>query len=178
MSNLALEDRGAELSVDGVYRYLLWRRWDKEKPRALFIMLNPSTADAEIDDPTIRRCIGFARSWGLGGIRVVNLYPFRATKPADLWNASIPEGYCNLRYIERGIDTNGVSIAAWGAHGREPQIRRVRNLFYELGVPLYALGLTKDGQPRHPLYMPGAAVPIVYEASRNKVSIGQMWSPA
>jgi len=168
-----LEDRGAVLSDDGMYRYLLWRRWDKTKPRACFIMLNPSTADAEVDDPTIRRCIGFARAWGLGGIRVVNLYPFRATKPADLWRADVPEGHGNLGYIERAIDTGGIAVAAWGAHGKEN--RGVRNLFYELGVPLYALKITKDGQPGHPLYIAGNAVPVVYEAARNPLNVGDPW---
>lgn len=176
MTGLAeLIERGAELSEDGVYRYLLWRRWDKSLPRALFIMLNPSTADAEIDDPTIRRCMGFARAWGLGGIRVVNLYPFRATKPADLWRAPFPRGQGNLSAIERAIDTDGISVAAWGAHGREAQVRETRNLFYELGEPLYALRLTLDGHPAHPLYLPATLTPIVYEPSRNAVRRGDTW---
>lgn len=178
--SLALEDRGATLSNDALYRYLLWRRWDKEKPRALFIMLNPSTADAEVDDPTIRRCIGFARTWGLGGIRVCNLFPFRATDPAELMKADIPEGYGNLGYIEKGVDTGGVSIAAWGAHQMSArQQNNVRNLFYELGVPLYALGVTKHGAPRHPLYLSGSTVPIVYETARNSaLAVGDPWAPA
>lgn len=172
---LALEDRGAVISDCQRYRYLLWRRWDVSKPRALFVMLNPSTADANLDDPTIRRCIGFARSWGMGGIRVVNLYPFRATHPLDLWKADRPEGYGNLGYIERAIDSDGISIAAWGAHGKEKAVREVRNLFYEMGTPLYALKLTKGGQPGHPLYLPASAAPIVFEPARNKLEIGSPW---
>lgn len=179
MSALAFEDRGAELSEDGMYRYTLWRRWDKEKPRALFIMLNPSTANAEQDDPTIRRCVGFARSWRMGGIRVCNLFPFRATDPADLLKADIPEGRGNLGAIERMIDVHGISVAAWGAHQMSArQENNVRNLFYELGVPLYALGLTKHGKPRHPLYIPATAVPIVYETARNGLVTGQPWHAA
>lgn len=172
---LAFEDRGAEISDCGRYRYLLWRRWDKSKPRALFIMLNPSTADAEVDDPTIRRCMGFARAWNLGGIRVVNVYPFRATKPADLWKADAPLGIGNLSAIERAIDTNGVAIAAWGAHALAADVRHIKNLFYELGVPLYALKLTKDGAPGHPLYLAAATVPVVYEPSRNPLNVGDPW---
>jgi len=176
ISRLQTDDRGAEISDDGIYRYTLWRRWDKERPRALFVMLNPSTADADRDDPTIRRCVGFARSWGMGGLRVVNLYPFRATKPADLWKADVPEGYGNLNCIERMIDTAGISVAAWGAHGPEKKTREVRNLFYDLGVPLYALGLTNNGAPRHPLYIAAAAIPIVFEPSRNNIRVGEQWT--
>lgn len=166
---------GADLSDDGVYRYLLWRRWDVTKPRAVFIMLNPSTADASVDDPTIRRCIGFAKAWGMGGIRVVNLYPFRATKPADLWRAAHPRGMGNLGYIERAIDHEGIVIAAWGAHGKEAQVKEVAGLFYDLGVPLYALKVTKDGVPGHPLYIAAATAPVVYAASRQALTKGTAW---
>lgn len=168
--------RGAELSEDGMYRYSLWRRWDAGRARVTWIMLNPSTADAEIDDPTIRRCIGFAKAWGAGGIRVVNLYPFRATHPADLWEAAAPIGYGNLNAIERAVDApHGVTIAAWGTHGKDAQVREVRTLFYEMGIPLYALKLTKEGAPGHPLYVAADTVPIVYEPSRHPLQRGQPW---
>lgn len=170
-------ETGAELSDDGMYRYLLWRRWDTGLPCAVFIMLNPSTADASADDPTIRRCIGFAKSWGFGGIRVVNLYPFRATKPEDLWRAPFPRGQGNIGHIERSIDTLGIAIAAWGAHGREAQVQEVKTLFYDLGITLYALKLTAGGAPGHPLYIKGNTVPVVYEPSRNPVKRGDLWSP-
>jgi hypothetical protein len=170
------ENRGASLSDDGVYRYLLWRQWNSAKPFAHFIMLNPSTADATVDDPTVRRCAGFARAWGLGGIRVTNLYPFRATKPDDLWNAAIPEGQHNMRHIAGAVDGSDISVAAWGIHGRENRIRLVRNLFGGLGVPLYCLGLTKDGAPRHPLYVAGATVPVIYEPSGTGLEHGSQWS--
>ena len=155
------DERGAEISGDGQYRYLLWRRWSNG-PWATFIMLNPSTADADNDDPTIRRCIGFAQAWKMGGIRVVNLYPFRATKPADLWQASVPEGYGNEHWIRDAIDPHGISIAAWGTHGKEDRIRIVRNIFADLGVVLYALNITKGGQPGHPLYLPKTAEPVEF----------------
>jgi len=165
-------DRGAVISDCGLYRYALWRHWD-DRPRALFIMLNPSTADAEIDDPTIRRCIGFAKSWGLGGVRVVNLYPFRATKPTDLWLAAVPEGYGNISYIEQAVDPAGICIAAWGAHGKENRIREVRNLFQRISTTLYALKLTKDGQPGHPLYLAANTIPVVYEPAGSGLTRGQ-----
>ncbi|TMF61888.1 MAG: DUF1643 domain-containing protein, partial [Chloroflexi bacterium] len=69
--------RGATFSADRRYRYRLWRRWDGARPVVAFVMLNPSTADARRDDPTIRRCIGFAKSWGFGGVEVVNLFAYR-----------------------------------------------------------------------------------------------------
>lgn len=175
--DLGLQDRGAVLSEDGLYRYLLWRLWDRELPRAMFVMLNPSTADAEIDDPTIRRCIGFARSWGMGGIYVTNLYPYRATNPADLWQASKPMGQGNDSYIERHLDRRGIAVAAWGAHGKPQRVREVRTLFFDAGIPLYALKLTKDGAPGHPLYLPAASVPVVYEPARNQLQRGQPWTP-
>lgn len=166
MSDLltVLDDRGAELSDCGRYRFMLWRRWDKSKARATFIMLNPSTADADNDDPTIRRCIGFARTWGYGGLRVVNLYAFRATKPADLWKATDPVGAGNLSWIERAVDPEGITVAAWGAHARDAEVREVRGLFYDMGIPLHALKLTKDGQPGHPLYIAADTAPTVYYA--------------
>lgn len=176
MVDLGLVDRGAELSSDGLYRYLLWRIWGDRDRCALFIMLNPSTADAEIDDPTIRRCIGFARSWGLDGIRVANLYPFRATKPADLWRAANPRGQGNSGWIEKGVDRKGIAVAAWGAHARPEDARATRNIFYDLGVPLYALGLTQAGQPKHPLYLAGDTVPTVYEPARNPLRVGDAWA--
>jgi hypothetical protein len=169
-------EKGAELTPDGLYRYVLWRRWDMALPSALLIMLNPSTADADVDDPTIRRCMGFARSWCLGGSRVVNLYPFRATKPDDLWKAARPRGEGNLGWIERSVDApGGVAIAAWGTLGKQAQVSEVRGLFYDLGVPLFALRLTANGSPSHPLYVPGDVVPVVYEPARANLKKGDSW---
>ncbi|MFW6027332.1 MAG: DUF1643 domain-containing protein [bacterium] len=176
---LDLGDRGAELSDCGRYRFLLWRRWNKTRPRAVFIMLNPSTADATEDDPTIRRCIGFAKRWGYGGIRIANLFAFRATKPADLWKADDPVGSGNLPAIERAMETKGIHVAAWGADKRaDRQAKRVRTLFYEMGIPLYALKLTKAGHPSHPLYLPNDSMPVVYEPARHALAVGDRWGRA
>jgi hypothetical protein len=171
-----LDDRGADLSECGRYRYQLWRRWDRTKPRAVFIMLNPST-DANQDDPTIRRCIGFARRWGMGGLRVANLFCFRATEPRDLWRATDPKGPDWHQALWRAIDApDGIHIAAWGADPRaDDQAKRARTVFYEAGIPLYALALTKDGRPKHPLYVCGDAVPIVYEPARHRLTKGEPW---
>lgn len=125
----------------------------------LFIMLNPSTADAETDDPTIRRCLGFAERHSCTRLTVVNLFAFRATKPSDLLKAEDPVGPHNNGYLDEQIgyhaSMRGPIIAAWGSH---PFARdRARLLTEKWGFCLQALGHTKDGSPRHPLYLPAKA---------------------
>lgn len=162
MTDLFIE-RGAELSPCGCYRYLLWRRWDKTRPRLVFIMLNPSTADAEVDDATIRVCIGRAQRLGFGGICVLNLFAWRATDPAALERTADPVGPENDRYLERyGPGPGEMAIAAWGDGGLAPDPRRRRPRWQEalsiicgdMGHCLHALRLTTAGQPCHPLRIP------------------------
>lgn len=145
----------ATLSECGRYRYTLTRTWDPSVWRLWFIMLNPSTADATIDDPTIRRCIGFARRFGYGGLGVVNLYAYRATKPADLWRADDPVGPDNdetLRDMLAARSYYGVpTVAAWGANAKPDRVAQV--LAMAGAHQLMCLGLTQAGQPRHPLYL-------------------------
>jgi len=152
-------ERGARISDDGLYRYVLGRRWAADGPLATFIMLNPSTADATEDDPTIRRCIGFAKSWGMAALHVVNLYAFRATKPADMFGAADPVGPENDRYLTNhamAACSGGMPlIAAWGANAKPDRVAHVLSL--PGMVALQALGLTKDGAPRHPLYLPATS---------------------
>jgi hypothetical protein len=161
----ALFDTGssAALSADRLYRYELTRMWGAE-PHATFVMLNPSTADADVDDPTIRRCIGFARSWGCGGLVVVNLYALRATQPADLWRAADPVGPDNdehlslALYLARG--STGPVVAAWGAHAKPDRVRFLTDAARDHGVQLLALKVTKAGAPGHPLYLRADAEPM------------------
>jgi hypothetical protein len=155
------DQRSAEISPCGRYRYALTRRWSYG-PTVGWVMLNPSTADGTVDDPTLRRVTAFSRAWGYGGLVVANLYAFRATKPADLRKAADPIGPDNdehLTSVAAGCDR---IVAAWGAHARPGRIAAV------LALPgmdrLTALALTKNGQPRHPLYLRGDLVP-------------QAWSP-
>lgn len=152
----------ADLSECGQYRYRLTRRWGMGG-NAVFVMLNPSTADAEVDDPTIRRCIGFARAWNQGGLIVVNLYAYRATKPSDLWKTADPVGPDNDRYLSKTFAAANVEnspvIAAWGANAKFDREFKVADLASRAGLDLDALGVTKDGAPRHPLYMPKTAWP-------------------
>ena len=162
-------ESGAELSPCGTYRYQLWRKWGRG-PIAVFIMLNPSTADAHEDDPTIRRCIGFARREGCGGLKVVNLYAYRATDPKELIYGGLhPPAH------ERTKNNSAISsalamakahgspvIAAWGAgvRGFEEEPYVVRGLADRAGVPLMCLGTTNAGHPKHPLYL-AADTPLV-----------------
>jgi len=157
--------RSAKLSDDGMYRYALIRRWQGtpgDRP-CTFIMLNPSTADADLDDPTIRRCVGFARALGCAGLAVVNLYAYRATKPADLWRANDPVGPEADHFLtlaaERSARLGSPLIAAWGVGAKPPRVAAVLELVKAVGAELTALGTSKDGAPRHPLYLPAVAVP-------------------
>lgn len=150
--------RSAVISACGTYRYLLQRAWANEGRALPFIMLNPSTADAELDDPTIRRCMGFARDNGFGGIAVVNLFAFRSTSPAGLKLADDPVGPENDRYLSSlfltAREAGAPIIAAWGCHGTyRGRDKDVGSLARMLRTPLYTLGTTKQGHPRHPLYV-------------------------
>lgn len=146
------------------YRYLLNRRWQSGGDIAVFIMLNPSTADERHDDPTIRRCYQFAADNGYGALAVVNLFAFRATKPKDLVLASDPIGPQNDMHIIQAVRDSSVVIAAWGAEKpfSRPRARAVERLIAEDHVILYCLGLTRDGCPRHPLYVRGGTSLIPY----------------
>lgn len=147
----------AVISDCGRYRYRLNRSWDRMKATAGFIMLNPSIADATQDDPTIRRCVGFARAWRCGGLCVVNLFAFRATDPADLFAAAEPVGPENDDHIRAVLRQCRPVVAAWGAHGGHlGRDRAVREIIAAVGVSVFCLGRTKAGQPRHPLYVAAA----------------------
>jgi hypothetical protein len=146
--------RSAVLSPDGKYRYRLDRRW-ADGPTVAWVMLNPSTADGTSDDATLTRITRFSRSWGFGALTVVNLYAWRATDPAELWRAADPVGPDTDWHILQAVAGHEV-VVAWGAHGKAERIAEVLNLIASstgAGRP-HALGLTKTGQPRHPLYLP------------------------
>jgi len=147
-------EKDAVISDCGFYRYLLRRAWDHSKPRALYVMLNPSTADAEIDDPTIRSCIRLAKELGYGSFEVVNLYAFRATKPAALISELTPSGPRNGEIVKAAIGRCDVVICAWGAH--QMAVRKSKWMVGEIRAlrpAAYCFGKTKAGAPRHPLYI-------------------------
>jgi hypothetical protein len=160
MTHQSFLGRGASFSHCGRYRYALWRAWSRKGGRVVFILLNPSTADAERDDPTIRRCIGFARAWGFGSVEVVNLFAWRATLPADLRRASAPVGAGNARAVRRAVRRSRRVVLAWGNpgtwRGAGPALLKRLRL---ARVPLDALGWTLQGQPRHVLYLPRSTRP-------------------
>ena len=144
----------ANISDDGRYRYWLTRRWAAGNLLP-FVMLNPSTADAAVDDPTIRRCIGFAKREGAAGIHVVNRFAYRATNPADLRATPDPYGPGNdaaLRFVAAYAASHKQPIiCAWGANSGHES--RTASILMADGAQLVCLGMTKDGHPRHPLYV-------------------------
>ncbi len=147
-------ETGAIFSPDQRYRYVLWREWSAEKRRLVVIGLNPSTADATKNDPTITRCINFAKREGCGGLVMLNLFALRATDPSVMLAAKDPVGPDNDKYLKRHtILKDLIVVAAWGAHGGH-RGRDVAVASELLGhVALQSFGVTKEGHPRHPLYL-------------------------
>jgi hypothetical protein len=148
----------ALLSYDKKYRWKLERIWQPAKAPVVWVMLNPSTADASRDDATIRRCIGFSMNWGFGGIEVYNLFAFRATNPAALLEAKDPVGEKNDEYL-KAIPIEREIICAWGAlpkgFGQQRLVLREKNVLMMLtGRKMRCLGYTQNGYPRHPVRLP------------------------
>lgn len=149
--------RAANFSRCRQYRYALWRWWGEGDDYALIIGLNPSTADHRQDDPTIRRCIGFARDWGYSGLCVANLFAWRATYPEDLKAAADPIGPRNDQWLRRLAADAAVIVGGWGNHGHHlDRARQVRALL----PPWHALRLNSSGEPAHPLYLPKHLTPF------------------
>jgi len=148
----------AIISADGRYRYHLSRRFEIGADRiATFIMLNPSTADHLRDDPTIRRCVGFCRRWDCGVLHVVNLFAVRATDPRDIREVADPVGPENRKWVCQAAAIGDLVVCGWGTHGSYmDQDLTVLRWIEDCCTPL-ALGVTRGGQPRHPLYVPYAA---------------------
>ncbi len=149
-NNVGGIESGAIFDVSSRYRYSLWRAWSAYNPRIAFILLNPSTADGERNDPTIRRCIGFARAWKFGSVEVVNLFAYRATDAKELLKIDNPIGEENNCYLIQAVERCSTVVVGWGIRGtllgRDSQ---VLSLLAGRKV-VFCLGITKDGQPRHP----------------------------
>lgn len=146
-------EKGAVLSECGQYRYLLTRRWD-DGPSLGFVMLNPSTADANVDDPTIRKCMGFASRYGFSAIEVVNLFAYRATKPKDMLAARDPIGPENDEHIRMAVRATTNIVCAWGPNAsKTPRPRQVVAMLKDMGIMLKCLHVTQDGSPGHPLML-------------------------
>ena len=142
------------------YRYALTRIWDSAGGKVLFVMLNPSTATEVQNDPTVERCERRARALGYGAFRVCNIFAFRATDPKVMRAAPDPVGPGNDAAITEGAAWADRIICAWGTHGahlaRGPEVAA---LLRSTGQPLFHLGLSKDGHPKHPLYIGYAQQP-------------------
>jgi hypothetical protein len=153
LTGLSYHESGAIFDTTGRYRYTLWRAWCADHARVVFIMLNPSTADEQTNDPTIRRCIGFAQRWGFGSLEVVNLFAYRATSPHDLLKADDPIGRENDHFLVQALARAGCIVAAWGTKGT--LLRRDKCVIQLLDTwrNVQCLGTTKAGHPRHPLYV-------------------------
>ncbi|MBL7251277.1 DUF1643 domain-containing protein [Alloalcanivorax sp. C16-2] len=154
--------RSANFSRCRRYRYALWRRWRDGDDYLLLVGLNPSTADHRKDDPTIRRCIGFARDWGYSGLCVANLFAYRATYPRDLFAADDPIGPRNDWWLRRLAADAALVVAGWGNHGTQgDRAARVRAWL----PALHCLRLNGSGEPAHPLYLPKTLTPFPMPAS-------------
>ena len=142
--------KNATFSSCRTYRYSLSRIWDKKKKYVLFIGLNPSTANEEVDDPTIRRCINYAKDWGYGGFMMVNLFAYRTMLPSNLKKVKYPVGSKNDKYIVILSKKADITVAAWGNNGdfysRDKEV-------LSLVPSLMCLKINKSGQPAHPLYL-------------------------
>lgn len=148
--------RDAFISNDKLYRYWLSRYWDNNKNILAWIMLNPSTADHKIDDPTIRRCINFADSWDFGGIIVINLFAFRSKDPKDLKKVPDPIGPDNNYFMKKIIKDCKMTVAAWGNGGQYlKRDEEVKKMFPDL----LCLKKTISNQPCHPLYLSSSLTP-------------------
>lgn len=159
----------AEVSKDGLYRYVLERIWDTSLLATVFIMLNPSTADDKEDDPTIRACVEFSKRWGSGGLTVVNLFACRATNPEILNYVDDPVGPDNFRYIKDVCKSRDVErvVCAWGS--KLPKFRKnagqeVLNFLEMMGIKPWALKINEDGEPRHPLYIKRDTKPFLVKS--------------
>ena len=148
----------------GRYRYRLTRRWGAG-PVLAWIMLNPSTATEERNDTTIARCEGRARRGGFGGVEILNLFAFRATRPADLRQAEDPVGPGNGQVVLESAARAGMILCGWGVHGALRDAGALmRETLNARGLVLHTLGLTKAGHPRHPLYVGNTVVPRLWPA--------------
>jgi hypothetical protein len=151
----------AVFSPCGKYRYRLTRELGSG-PRVVFAMLNPSTATETVSDPTVTRCMNFARSWGYGSLEVVNIFAYRSTDPYAMKLERDPVGPDNDRHI-RDACNGAFVVCAWGRHGSF--LSRDLHVIWMLrqdGVRLHCLKMTKDHLPSHPLYLPGSLKPVPY----------------
>lgn len=153
--------KDALLSECRKYRYTLTRTWDPGHFRALFLMVNPSMADHKNDDPTVKRCMSFAQSWGAGSLVIANWFAFRSSEPEDLLQQVDPVGPRNRRILKDLLFDAKIVVCAWGSHGNKVNALIAEEIPYMQwslnSRELWCLGTTQDGSPRHPLFLPRSA---------------------
>jgi len=144
---------GAVFDDTKKYRYRLWRRWNSSLPSVCMILLNPTSLGIEAKDPALDRCAALAKKWGFGAIEVVNLFAFRAVRQSDLWHVDDPVGPHNDQHIKRAVGHCKTCVVAWGnlPIGRLDRAKSVLSSLADKDV--YCLGVTRLGQPRHPLFI-------------------------
>jgi|TARA_B110000240_G_scaffold125713_1_gene140001 hypothetical protein len=142
-------NKSAVFSSCRKYRYSLTRSWNSADGYVLFIGLNPSIADEMVDDPTLKRCINFAKDWGYGGLIMVNLFAYMATYPSELKKATLPIGKENNKHILNGYQKSQLTVIAWGNDGY--LLGRDKEVLAIIENPM-CLNINKSGQPAHPLY--------------------------
>lgn len=152
-------EKKAIISKDKIYRYKLSRTWDSTKPTILFIGLNPSIADENVDDPTITRCINFAKDWGYGTLLMANLFAFRSTYPKDIYLIDDPIGKDNDHYLLECVTQSDLIVTCWGNNGTYMNREKV---ITELVPNLYCLQKNKNGTPHHPLRLPRNIHPLPF----------------
>lgn len=153
-------------SADRAHRYTLPRTIGSGDRTVAFIMLNPSTADETQDDPTIRRCIGFARAWDFDRLIVGNLFAFRATDPREMKSAADPIGPDNDRWLLEIVKAADLVVCAWGQHGHYLERAAMVSWMLRKRTPLHAIELAKDTTPKHPLYLRGDLRPMLWRRMR------------
>jgi hypothetical protein len=172
-------EKSADFSKCGKYRYCLSRIWDKDKPKVLFVMLNPSTADSEKDDPTIRRCVNYAKQWGFGSLYVVNLFAFRATNPEQLLKAESVVGVDNKKWLKKMSIFADLVVGAWGNREIINKISQKAEYndympLHSIKKPLHFLELSKDMlTPKHPLYLKKNLKPILHPYQHVPKELGE-----
>ena len=154
-------ERFAVFSPCRTWRFSLMRIWDMKLPRLCFIMLNPSTADAYVDDATTRRVLDWAKVWGFGSYEAVNLFAFRSPSPKVMKQAPDPIGPTNDIHIRGAAKLAHLTVAAWGIDG-DHRGRDLEVLELLKDIPLYSLSVTKDGSPGHPLYLKKELRPVLW----------------
>jgi hypothetical protein len=152
-------DKGASFSPCRKYRYSLWRIWDRQLPKVMFIGLNPSTANEAQDDPTIRRVMGFAKEWGFGGVYMANLFAWVTPHPYELLTCPDPIGDNDFE-LAQTIRICDKHVFAWGAFAEAKN--RAAHVVSSINGRCYALAINKDGSPKHPLYVKGGTTPIPF----------------